>query len=100
MSPGAWAFVLLLGLAFATAGFTGYLIFGPLTYRHLQDRKRTQGLGNSFVAPAFLSWLLLRRGWREHADPNLSGLATPAWVLGWCLLVGGVLTVVAMPFKP
>ena len=98
MSPGVWAFVLLVGLALATAGLTGYLIFGPLTYRHLEDREAT--VGGSFVAPAFLRWLLVARGWRESRDRNLRGLAAPAYILGWCLVVGAVLTALAWPFKP
>ena len=98
MSPAAWAFVLLLGLALATAGLTGYLIFGPLTYRHLQDRNAT--VGASFLSPAFVRWLLLQRGYRGTPDRNLSGLATPAFILGWCLMIGAVLTAISLPFKP
>ena len=98
MSPGAWAFVLLLGLALATAGLTGYLIFGPLTYRHLEDRRAT--VGGSFVSPAFMRWLFLSRGYKGTPDRNLSGLATPAFILGWCLWIGAALTLIALPFKP
>jgi hypothetical protein len=98
VTPGAWAFLLLLGLALWTAGLTGYLIFGPLTYRHLQDRAAT--VGSSFVSPAFMRWLFLARGYRGTPDRNLSGLATPAFILGWCMWIGGVLSLVALPFKP
>mgnify|MGYP003409916811 CR=1 FL=1 len=62
MTMEVWAFCLLLALAVWTAGISGYLIFGPLTFRHLLDRGLTAGLGGSFVAPAFLRWLFLRRG--------------------------------------
>lgn len=98
MSPGAWAFLLLLGLALATAGLTGYLIFGPLTYRHLEDRQAT--VGGSFVSPTFMHWLFIARGYKGTPDRNLSGLATPAFILGWCMWIGGVLTLIALPFKP
>ncbi len=100
MSLPLWAFLLLLSLAVWTAGFSGYLIFGPLTYRHLVDRGATGGRGRSFVAPAFMHWLFLARGWRGSADRGLTGLAWPAFIIGWCLWIGGVASLALLALRP
>ena len=100
MTMEVWAFCLLLALAVWTAGISGYLIFGPLTFRHLLDRGQTAGLGGSFVAPAFLRWLFLRRGYRGSPDRNLTGLAAPAWVLGWCMWIGGAFSLLFLFWRP
>src|SRR3546814_20669470 len=68
-------------------GVICYVMFGPLTYRHLIDRDVT--VGSSAFAPAFW-WWLLRSGYRANRDPNLSGLATPAR-LSLALIVSGLL---------
>jgi hypothetical protein len=83
--PTAQMFLLLLATGVGLSGATGYLIFGPLTFRHLRDRNATVG-ANSF-SPTFLGWVL-RGGFRKLRDANLNGLATPAQVLLWCCLLG------------
>ncbi|PKM08994.1 MAG: hypothetical protein CVV14_01420 [Gammaproteobacteria bacterium HGW-Gammaproteobacteria-4] len=70
--------LILCSLATVILGLTGYVIFGPLTYRHLMDRRAT--VGSSSFAPVFW-WWLLRGGYRANRDPNLSGLATPARIM-------------------
>lgn len=77
--------LLLSSLATAIIGLTGYVIFGPLTYRHQMDRRIT--VGPSSFAPPFWLWLL-RRGWRAHADRNLTGLAVPAWIMLLVIIIG------------
>lgn len=99
MSVAAWMILLLSGLAVWTAGLTGYLIFGPLTYRHLQDHDEHVDKGGWFLAPRFIAWVLLRR-WATSGDANLRGLAAPAMVLGWCLVVGGIVSIVALLLQP
>jgi hypothetical protein len=78
-------FILLLATGIGLAGATGYLIFGPLAYRHLQDRRQT--VGAHAFSPSYLSYLL-RGHYRARNDANLNGLATPARVLLICALVG------------
>lgn len=78
-------FLLLLVTGIGLSGATGYLIFGPLAYRHLQDRKAT--VGAHAFSPAYLGFLLQGR-FRALQDRNLNGLATPAQVLLWCAISG------------
>lgn len=78
-------FLLLLVTGIGLSGATGYLIFGPLAYRHLQDRKAT--VGAHAFAPAYLAYVFRGR-FRALGDRNLNGLATPAQVLLWCSLIG------------
>ncbi len=79
----------LSSLALAISGLAGYAIFGPLSYRHMQDRRHT--VGESSFDPVFLRWLLAGR-YRFHADPMLGKLAAPArWLMLICLCgVAGV----------
>lgn len=99
MSVAGWMILLLSGLAVWTAGLTGWLIFGPLTYRHLQDRDQHHGKGGWFFSPTFMRWVLMR-DWAGSTDRSLRGLAAPAMVLGWCMLVGGVVSIVALLSRP
>jgi hypothetical protein len=78
-------FLLLLVTGIGLSGATGYLIFGPLAYRHLQDRNAAVG-GHAF-APSYLAYVLLGR-FRAARDRNLNGLATPAQLLLWCSVIG------------
>lgn len=81
---------LLVSLGLAVAGLCGYVIFGVLSYRHLQDRGAS--VGASGFDPEFLRWLLAGR-YRFHSDPMLASLAAPArWLLMVSLL--GVLGVI------
>ena len=80
-------FLLLLTVAMAVSGAAGYLIFGPLTYRHLQDRDTHREVGTSSFAPSFVAWLLRGR-YRAAGDARLDGLATPARVLAWSFAIG------------
>lgn len=86
-------FLLLLVTGIGMSGATGYLIFGPLAYRHLQDRKATVG-ANAF-APTYLAYIFLGR-FRGLGDRNLNGLATPAQVLLWCAAIGAAGSVVLL----
>jgi hypothetical protein len=75
---------LLSSLALAISGLSGYAIFGPLSYRHMQDRRTA--VGDSAFDWVFLRWVLTAR-YRYHADPILPKLAAPArWLLATCLL--------------
>lgn len=90
-------FLLLFSTGLAIAGLAGYLIFGPLTYRQSCDHGIRIG-GHAF-APSFLRWIL-GGGFRSTRDPAITGLATPAQLLGWCALAGGVLTgLVLLPYS-
>jgi len=73
-------FFALLFVAMAIAGACAFVIFWPLTLVHIRDRHPAVGdqLGTgAFLKPSALGWLL-RGGYREANDRNLSGLATPA----------------------
>ena len=86
-------FMLLLAVGIALSGATGYLIFGPLAYRHLQDRKAA--VGAHAFAPSYLAYLM-RGEFRARADRNLNGLATPAQVLLYCTLLGAGAAVILL----
>ncbi|MCG6117469.1 MAG: hypothetical protein MEQ07_04645 [Aquimonas sp.] len=88
-------FMLLLAVGVGLSGATGYLIFGPLAYRHLQDRKAA--VGSHAFAPSYLAYLL-RGGFRARDDRNLNGLATPAQVLLYFAIVGSVSAVLLLFF--
>lgn len=79
--------LLLLGIALATVGLTGYAIFGPLTCRHLQDRGRVHDIDGSSLSAKGLVWML-GGGYRQHDDPMLRQLALPARIMLWLVLVG------------
>ena len=86
----------LLFLATAIAGAGAFLIFWPLALVHIRDRhpalKTTLGTG-AFYKPAAL-WWLLRGGYRDAGDRQLSGLATPARVSLALTILGAALTLV------
>ncbi|WP_119718141.1 hypothetical protein [Cognatilysobacter tabacisoli] len=75
--------ILFFALCFvgvAIAGATAFVIFWPLTLVHVRDRHAALAaeLGEgAFAKPSALAWLL-RGGYRNAGDRNLSGLATPA----------------------
>ncbi|MCC7249723.1 MAG: hypothetical protein IT473_13960 [Lysobacter sp.] len=83
-------FLALLAVAIAIAGFCALVIFWPLTLVHLRDRHPAMhaGLGSLAFASPFALWWLLKGEYREAADPNLSGLATPARVSLSTILIG------------
>ena len=90
MSTDIVLFLALLFVAVAIAGATAFVIFWPLALVHIRDRhaaiKAELGEG-LFLKPAAL-WWLLRGGYREHPDPSLSGLATPARIALAVILLG------------
>ena len=90
MSSDLVLFLALLFVAIAIGGATAFVIFWPLTLVHIRDRhaviKGQLGEG-LFLKPAAL-WWLLRGGYREHPDPSLSGLATPARIALSVILLG------------
>jgi len=81
-------FVNLSLLGVAVAGISAYAIFWPLSLVHLRDRH--PGVyaklgGSTFLSPKVLTWLLSGK-YREIADPQFTGLATPARVSLTCIL--------------
>ena len=80
-------FLLVLTTGVGLSGITGYLIFGPLVFRHMQDRDST--VGHHAFSPAFLGYVL-RGDFRSQGDNNLNGLATPAQLLLWSCILGGI----------
>ena len=78
-------FLLLFFTALGLSGISGYLIFGPLTYRQVSDRGTR--IGRHAFAPAFLRWILLGV-FRETRDRSITGLARPAQILGWSTIIG------------
>jgi hypothetical protein len=73
-------FFALLFVAAAIAGACAFVIFWPLSLVHIRDRHPAIGeqLGTgAFLNPTALGWLL-RRGYIEANDRNLTGLASPA----------------------
>ena len=70
----------LLFVATAIAGACAFVIFWPLALVHIRDRHPAIGqqLGaGAFLNPTALGWLL-RRGYADANDRNLTGLASPA----------------------
>ena len=78
-------FLLLFFTGLGLSGITGYLIFGPLTYRQVRDRGIR--IGSHAFAPAFMRWILSGT-FRETRDRAITGLATPAQILGWSTIIG------------
>ena len=83
-------FLALLFLAIAIAGASALVIFWPLTLVHLRDRHpQIHGrFGTAAFANPSALWWMLSGGYREAADRNLSGLATPARVSLITILFG------------
>lgn len=79
--------LLLLGIAFATIGATGYAIFGPLTCRHLLDRGHADVMNGSSLSPTGLRWIL-KGGYRQFDDDGLRMLALPARIMLIMTLTG------------
>ena len=91
-------FLLMVALGVWTAGFTGYVIFGPLCYRHLMDYEATGGAGKHAFAAAF--WRYLMRGdYRARGDRNLDALATPARIMLWLNLFGCPASIIAFSLR-
>jgi hypothetical protein len=78
-------FLLLFFTGVGLAGIAGYLIFGPLSYRQAGDRGIE--IGNHAFSPAFMHWILAGT-FRSTRDASITGLATPAQILGWCAVIG------------
>src|SRR5687768_5961135 len=79
-APTMILFFALLFVAMAIAGACAFVIFWPLALVHIRDRHPAIGerLGaGAFLNPTALAWLL-RGGYRDANDRNLSGLASPA----------------------
>lgn len=78
---------LLLGIAFATVGLTGYVIFGPLTCRHLKDRGWDEVMDGSSFSIRGLRWIAAGR-YRDHDDRMLHQLGVPARIMLWLTVAG------------
>jgi hypothetical protein len=75
-------FLALCFVGVAIGGICAFAIFWPLSLVHLRDRHPAarDALGDSaFLGPSALRWLLSGR-YREVADRQFTGLATPARV--------------------
>ncbi len=73
-------FLALCFFGIAIGGITAFVIFWPLSLVHLRDRHPDAHarLGDKpFLKPRALHWLLTA-GYREVADRQFTGLATPA----------------------
>ena len=86
--------LLLVGIAFATVGMTGYAIFGPLTCRHLEDRGRGEEMAHSSLSTTGIGWLM-RGAYRGDPDRNLRQLAAPARIMLWLIVLGLAFTAVS-----
>jgi len=81
-------FLALSLIGVAVAGASAFVIFWPLALVHLRDRHPDMRatLGESaFLSPRALGWLLGGR-YREVADRQFTGLATPARISLLCIL--------------
>lgn len=81
-----WA---LCFVGIAIGGICAFVIFWPLSLVHLRDRHPAarDALGESaFLAPKALRWLLGGH-YRVVDDAQFTGLATPARVSAWVVLV-------------
>lgn len=75
-------FFALCFIGVAIAGISAFVIFWPLSLVHLRDRHpqvRARLGDNAFLRLSALRWLL-DGGYREVADRQFTGLATPARV--------------------
>ena len=86
-------FLLLFFTGLGLAGIAGYLIFGPLSYRQAGDCGLA--VGQHAFSPAFMRWIL-GGAFRQTADPSITGLATPAQILGWCTIIGGIASIILL----
>lgn len=86
-------FLLLLSSGLAASGLFGYLIFGTLAWKHVEERNPEQVPGGSSLSPRFFAWILMGT-WRARGDRNLDGLAVAAQWLGWCIVAGVIGTAV------
>lgn len=86
-------FLLLFATGLGITGISGYLIFGPLTYRQSCDHGIR--VGNHAFSPVFLRWIL-GGGFRSTRDSSITGLATPAQILAYCTLIGAALSAVLL----
>jgi len=76
----------LIGVA--VAGASAFVIFWPLALVHLRERHpevRARLGEQAFLGPKALRWLLAGR-YRDIADRQFTGLATPARVSLVCIL--------------
>jgi hypothetical protein len=89
----AETFLLLLSSGLAASGLFGYLIFGTLSWKHLEERDPANVPGGSSLSPTFFAWILRGR-FRAHGDSNLDGLAVAAQWLGWAIVIGVAGTIV------
>lgn len=82
-------FLALVSLAVAISGAMAFVLFWPMSLVHLRDRhpETLRSFGSfAFASPAALGWLLAAR-YRTLDDRSLNGLATPAYLALWCMIV-------------
>ena len=82
-------FLALTTLAVAISGAMAFVLFWPMSLVHLRDRHPAllESFGAfPFASPKGLKWLLLNRH-KQLGDTSLNGLATPASLALWCMLI-------------
>ncbi|QCO67758.1 hypothetical protein E5843_08225 [Luteimonas yindakuii] len=83
-------FMALVFVGVAIGGTCAFVIFWPLSLVHLREREpavRARLGENAFLRPAALRWLL-SGGYREVADRQFTGLATPARIALVVTMIG------------
>lgn len=82
-------FLALVCIAVAISGAMAFAFFWPMALVHLRDRHGAlhASFGEfAFASPAALVWLLRGR-YRRLRDVGLSGLATPAFLALWSMIL-------------
>ncbi|MBB5208628.1 hypothetical protein [Chiayiivirga flava] len=82
-------FLALICIAVAISGAMAFAFFWPMALVHLRDRHGAlhSSFGDfAFASPAALAWLLRGR-YRGLRDTGLSGLATPAFLALWSMIL-------------
>ena len=80
----------LVFVGVAIGGICAFVIFWPLSLVHLREREpavRARLGDNAFLRPAALRWLL-PGSYREVADRQFPGLATPARIALVVTMIG------------
>ncbi len=92
MSNSAWhQFVFILGLGFAVAGLTTYVITWMLVAVHLRDHHPAERarIGGFLFAPHAMLWYLRAR-YVALGDRGLNALAVLGSIGAWAIVVGGL----------
>jgi len=97
VTASAWhQFFFIMGLGFAVAGLTTYVITWALVAVHLRDRHPAERarLGAVPFTPRAFAWYLAAR-YRSLADRSLVALGVPGSFGAWAIVVGSAAAIVA-----